>query len=112
LGRDEFSAGSFDEIFFAVGDGEISIGVDVADVAGLEPAIGQGIGGFFGAIPVAFETRNRPDLGCGSATLKCKLSSKRAPPEFNLSRLELPRSNYLHNCGRNCCTIPHRIEIA
>ena len=39
LRRDEFSAGGLDQVFLAIGDGEISIGVDVADVAGLEPAI-------------------------------------------------------------------------
>ena len=37
LRRDEFSARSLDQIFLAIGDREISVGVDVANVAGLEP---------------------------------------------------------------------------
>ena len=61
LWRDEFSAGGLDQVFLAVGDGKISIGVDVADVAGLEPAIFQSGLRFFGAIPVAFEDRRAAD---------------------------------------------------
>ena len=38
LRSDEFSAGRFDQILLAIGDREISFGIDVADVAGLEPA--------------------------------------------------------------------------
>jgi hypothetical protein len=41
LRRDKLSARSLDQIFLAVGDGKISIGVDVADVAGFEPAAGD-----------------------------------------------------------------------
>ena len=41
LRRNKFSARSLDQIFLAVGDREISIGINVADVAGLEPAIDQ-----------------------------------------------------------------------
>src|ERR1039458_4687747 len=43
LRSDELSARSFYEFFLAIGDGEISIGIDVADVAGFEPAIEKGV---------------------------------------------------------------------
>src|SRR6202044_2584316 len=39
LRGDKFSARRFDEVVLAAGDGEISIGLEVADVASLEPAI-------------------------------------------------------------------------
>src|SRR3954464_2350735 len=44
LRGDELSARGLDEIFFAVGDGEESVGVDHADVAGLEPSILERVG--------------------------------------------------------------------
>src|SRR5258707_1024318 len=40
LRRDEFASSGLDEIFLAVGDEEIVVGVQVADVAGVEPAFG------------------------------------------------------------------------
>ena len=39
LWGDEFSAGSLDQIFLPVGDGQEALGVEVANVAGLEPPI-------------------------------------------------------------------------
>ena len=39
LRRDKFAGGSFEQIFFAIGDEEIVIFVEIADVAGFEPAI-------------------------------------------------------------------------
>ena len=41
LRRDKLAAGSLDQILLAVGDREISIGINVADIASLEPAIDQ-----------------------------------------------------------------------
>src|SRR5260370_19125814 len=38
LRGDEFSSGGLDEIFFAVGDEEVVVGVEIADVAGVKPA--------------------------------------------------------------------------
>ncbi len=55
LGRDEFSAGGLNEIFFSIGDGQISVGVDVADVTGLEPIALERGAGFVRTIPVALE---------------------------------------------------------
>src|SRR5712672_3411788 len=40
LRRDEFASSGLDEIFLAVGDEEVVVGVQVADVAGVEPAFG------------------------------------------------------------------------
>ena len=57
LGRDKFSAGSFDEIFLAVGDRQVAVGIDVADVPSLEPAVYQSGFRFFRTVPVAFENR-------------------------------------------------------
>ena len=38
-GATNLPAGSFEQIFFAIGDEEIVIGVEIADVAGVEPAV-------------------------------------------------------------------------
>src|SRR6202023_4256697 len=57
LRRDEFPARGFDEIFLAVGDREISIGVDVPYVAGLEPAVDKSVLIFLRPIPVALDYR-------------------------------------------------------
>src|SRR5229473_980890 len=64
LGSDEFSARSLDQILLAIGDRQISIGVDVTDIARLEPAafrvavfgeINKGVPRFFRTIPVALK---------------------------------------------------------
>jgi len=39
LRGDEFSSGGFEKIFLAVGDEEVVIFVEVADVSGFEPAV-------------------------------------------------------------------------
>src|SRR5579863_9604931 len=54
LWGDEFAGGGFDQVFFAVGDEEIVVFVEIADVAGAEPAVGaQDFAGGFGAFVVA-----------------------------------------------------------
>ena len=58
---DELAARGFDEFFLAVGDREISIGVDVTDVSSLEPAVLEGVLGFFGTIPVCLEDGGAAD---------------------------------------------------
>src|SRR5712671_2860506 len=57
LGCDEFSARSFDQIFLAIGDRQISIGVDVADIAGFKPVFDEGSLRFFGTIPISLKDR-------------------------------------------------------
>jgi len=53
LRSDEFAGGSFEEIFFAIGDEEVVVFVEIADVAGFEPAIvGEHIVGGFGRFEV------------------------------------------------------------
>src|SRR5215472_4490861 len=39
LRRDKFSTGGLDQIFFAVGDVQIAVGIQIPDVAGAEPAV-------------------------------------------------------------------------
>src|ERR1700722_8755422 len=50
----EFAGGGFQEIFFAVGDEEIVVFVEIADVTGFEPAVvGKNIAGGFGRFEIA-----------------------------------------------------------
>ena len=44
LGSNKFSARSLDQIFLAVGDGQKSVSIEIADVPGLEPAIDESVG--------------------------------------------------------------------
>ena len=54
LRRDEFAGGSLEQIFFAIGDEEIVVFVEIADVAGFEPAIrGEDFAGGFGILVIA-----------------------------------------------------------
>src|SRR6267378_1782112 len=54
LRSDEFSRRRFDQVFFAVGDEEIVVLVEIADVAGREPAVfGKNFTGGFGILVVA-----------------------------------------------------------
>ena len=54
FGGIDFPAGEDDHVLFAVGDEEAVVGVEVADVAGQEPSVGEEVlGGGFGAVPVA-----------------------------------------------------------
>ena len=64
LRRDEFAAGSLDQVLLPVGDGEKAVGVEVADVAGLEPAIDESVRTFLGPLPVS--SGRRKDRGQGS----------------------------------------------
>src|SRR5205814_7359570 len=43
------------EVLLAVGDVEVAVGVDAADVAGVEPAVLHGLGGGAGVLEVAAE---------------------------------------------------------
>src|SRR5580698_6369550 len=54
LRRDEFPTSSFDQVFLAIGDEEIVVGIKVADVAGVEPAVfGENFARGVGALVVA-----------------------------------------------------------
>jgi len=53
LGSYEFPRGGFEEIFFAVGDEEVVVLVEVANVAGFEPAVvGENFTGGFGRFEI------------------------------------------------------------
>ena len=58
LSRRNFFACAVDHIFDAVHHQQESIGIQVADVAGAEPAIGHGPGGGLGLRPVALHHRD------------------------------------------------------
>ena len=61
LGRDEFAARGFEQLLFAVGDVEEAVRVEVADVAGGEPAsLVEVVGGRRGLLPVAVENIRGP----------------------------------------------------
>ena len=54
LWGDEFSSGGFEKILFSIGDEEIVVFVEIADVAGLEPAVfGENFAGGFGGSEIA-----------------------------------------------------------
>ena len=53
LRSDELAARSLDQVLLAVGDGEKTLLIESADVAGLEPAILERICCFFRHVPVA-----------------------------------------------------------
>src|SRR5205823_4002574 len=57
LRRDKFSAGSFQQIFFAVGYVQKAIFVDAANVASLKPVLDECLAGFQWLIPVGAEDR-------------------------------------------------------
>ena len=52
-GRDVLAAGRDDEVLLAVGDRQVAVGVEVADVAGVEPPVAQRRRGFLGPVEVA-----------------------------------------------------------
>ena len=56
LRGDELPTGSLDQVFLAVRDREISVGIDVADIARLEPAVLQRRFRLLRTIPVALNT--------------------------------------------------------
>src|SRR6516225_12338734 len=51
--RDRLAAGILDEIAFAVGDPDVAVFVDEADIAGLEPAVFEDLRRRFGIVPVS-----------------------------------------------------------
>src|SRR6185437_12362911 len=51
----KLSAGSLDEVFFAISNIEKAIAIQLADVAGLEPAISKRRASFFLHLPIAFK---------------------------------------------------------
>ena len=51
--RDRLAAGIFDEVALAVGDPDIAVVIEEADIAGLEPAVFEGSRGRFRVVPVA-----------------------------------------------------------
>ena len=53
LARPDFHAARFDQFLLAVQDVEIPIGIHAGDIAGVQPAIPQRLGGFLGHIVVA-----------------------------------------------------------
>ena len=53
LGGDELTARRLEQVLFAVGDLEIAVGVDFADVAGVQPTVDQGRCGRLGVLIVA-----------------------------------------------------------
>jgi hypothetical protein len=50
LRRNEFSAGRLDEILLAIGNGKKAVGIEVADVARLEPAVDESVSCFVGTL--------------------------------------------------------------
>ena len=50
-------AAADDHVLLAVGDEEVAVGVDLADVAGVEPAVADRLGGRLGLAPVAGHER-------------------------------------------------------
>jgi hypothetical protein len=53
-GRDVLAPGRDDDVLHAVGDAEVPVGVDRADVAGVQPALGvDRLGGLLGLVQVA-----------------------------------------------------------
>ena len=54
MGSDVLAAGRFKNLLFAVGDAQVALGVELADVSGAEPAVfGHDLGGQVGAFVVA-----------------------------------------------------------
>src|SRR6266852_6935021 len=53
LGRGNAEAFVFDHLLFAIYDVGVAIGIHVADIPGMEPAVAQGVGCFFRSFPVA-----------------------------------------------------------
>ncbi len=51
--RDRLAAGILDEVALAVGDPDIAVIIEEADIAGLEPAVFEGSRGRFRVVPVA-----------------------------------------------------------
>ena len=76
--RDVLAAGGDDDVLHAVGDLEIALVVDEADVAGMQPAVAQRLGGFVRLVVVAHEDvraaqqdlalRRDLEFGAGAAT--------------------------------------------
>src|SRR5215469_5830508 len=57
LWSDELSSRGLDQVFLAVGHGEVSFGIEVADVPGPEPAVHKRTARFLGTVPVAVKHR-------------------------------------------------------
>src|SRR6266403_361427 len=51
--RDRLAAGTLDEVALAVGDPDVAVIIEEADIAGLEPAVFEGSRGRFRVVPVA-----------------------------------------------------------
>jgi hypothetical protein len=51
--RDHVAAGILDEIALAVGDAQIAVGVEMADIAGRQPAVADRARGRLGVVPIA-----------------------------------------------------------
>ena len=56
--RPDLEAAGLDEVLLAVDEEEVAVVVEVADVAGEDPAVAEHVGGLFGALPIAIH-----DLG-------------------------------------------------
>src|SRR5712664_2764114 len=62
LRSDEFARRCLDQVFLAVGDEEIIVLVQVADVSGAEPAVfGENFAGSFGILVIALHDARAPD---------------------------------------------------
>jgi len=60
-GGDVLPPGRDDDLLLAAGDGEVTVRVQVADVAGVEPPVSDGLGGGLGVVVVALEDADTLD---------------------------------------------------
>src|SRR6185312_10599853 len=82
--RNHVAAGILDEVALAIGDLEVAVAVQLADIAGMEPAIADGPAGRFRIAPVAFH-----DIGATHQYLAVGGDAELDPVERRPDRIDL-----------------------